>query len=77
MVKGLDERTEEAAILDAFQQYALVKEIRLVRERGSRISRGFAFVEFESLEGAREVVDQVCARRTALCSISYTDAERY
>ena len=34
-----------------------VKEIRLVKERGSKASRGFAFVEFHELAAARAAVD--------------------
>eukprot|EP00908_Phaeocystis_cordata_P016235 Transcript_27505.p2 GENE.Transcript_27505~~Transcript_27505.p2 ORF type:complete len:576 (-),score=232.97 Transcript_27505:34-1761(-) len=41
---------------DAFQPMAQVKEIRLARERGSKTSRGFAFVEFHTLGVARHVM---------------------
>ena len=38
MVKGLTEDTDEGTILDAFTPMAHVKEIRLARERGSKVT---------------------------------------
>jgi len=57
MVKGLEESSGEGAVLDAFTSFGQVKEIRLVRDRVNRVSRGFAFVEFHSLASAKAVVD--------------------
>ena len=37
MVKGLKDDTDEGKILDAFTPMAHVKEIRLARERGSKV----------------------------------------
>jgi hypothetical protein len=38
MVKGLTEDADEGKILDAFAPMAHVKEIRLARERGSKVT---------------------------------------
>merc|ERR1719409_701998 len=43
-------------ILDAFTPMGHVKEIRLARERGSKVSRGFAFVEFHTMAVCRHVM---------------------
>jgi len=57
MVKGLSETTGEGAILDAFRPFGAVKEIRLVKDRNTKKSRGFGFVEFERIDHARAVLD--------------------
>ena len=62
LAKGLAEGTQEGALLDAFRFYGPVREIRLVRDRSTRDSRGFAFVEFHSLEAAHAAVRSPHAR---------------
>lgn len=57
MVKGLKETTGEGALLDAFAAFGQVKEIRLVKDRETKISRGFAFIEFHSQSAAKAAVD--------------------
>ena len=44
-------------MLDAFQPFGRIKEIRLVREKLTKTSRGFAFVEFDSLDAARSATE--------------------
>ena len=53
MVKGLRESTEEGTLLDVFGVFGMLREIRLVRERQTKASRGFAFVEFHAMESAK------------------------
>ena len=57
MVKGLGDDTEEGTLLDIFKQFGQVREIRLVRERLTKLSRGFAFIEYHALESAQAAVD--------------------
>jgi RNA recognition motif-containing protein len=57
MARGLDESSGEGAILDAFTPFGQVKEIRLVKDRVTKVSRGFAFVEFHSVEHAKAAAD--------------------
>ncbi|KAL3904704.1 MAG: hypothetical protein SGPRY_011188 [Prymnesium sp.] len=53
MVKGLSESTTEGDLLDAFSPFGQVKEVRLVRDRTTKATRGFSFVEFHDLESAK------------------------
>jgi len=53
MVKGLSDNTAEGDLLDAFSPFGQVKEIRLVRDRTTKATRGFSFVEFHDLPSAK------------------------
>jgi RNA recognition motif-containing protein len=50
--------TEENAIQGLFSQAGPVQSVNLVRDRATGQSRGFAFVEMETEEGARSAIDQ-------------------
>jgi RNA recognition motif-containing protein len=50
--------TEEGAIEGLFSQAGPVQTVSLVRDRATGQSRGFAFVEMETEEGARAAIDQ-------------------
>jgi RNA recognition motif-containing protein len=50
--------TEESAIESLFAQAGAVQSVRLVRDRATGQSRGFAFVEMETAEGARAAIDR-------------------
>jgi RNA recognition motif-containing protein len=50
--------TEEGAIENLFAQAGPVQSVSLVRDRATGQSRGFAFVEMETEEGARAAIDQ-------------------
>jgi cold-inducible RNA-binding protein len=50
--------TEESALEQLFAQAGPVRSVNLIRDRATGQSRGFAFVEMESEEGARSAVEQ-------------------
>lgn len=50
--------TEENAIEGLFSQAGPVQSVSLVRDRATGQSRGFAFVEMESEEGARQAIER-------------------
>lgn len=53
MVRGLDVSVTESEIREEVLRYGLQpKDIRLIREKGTGASRGFAFVEFQLLSEA-------------------------
>ncbi|KAG8188837.1 hypothetical protein JTE90_004649 [Oedothorax gibbosus] len=53
MVRGLDVTVTETEIREEVQRYGLdPKDIRLIKEKGTGASRGFAFVEFQLLSEA-------------------------
>lgn len=55
-LRGLDPSSVEATIYGVLSEYAPIKEVRLVREKGTNISRGLCFVEFHSVEDATYVL---------------------
>jgi RNA recognition motif-containing protein len=50
--------TEESAIENLFSQAGPVQSVSLVRDRATGQSRGFAFVEMASEEGARAAIER-------------------
>jgi RNA recognition motif-containing protein len=50
--------TEESAIQNLFAQAGPVQSVSLVRDRATGQSRGFAFVEMATEEGARAAIEQ-------------------
>lgn len=50
--------TEEATIQALFAEAGPVQSVRLMRDKATSQSRGFAFVEMESEDGARAAIDR-------------------
>jgi RNA recognition motif-containing protein len=50
--------TEENAVQALFEQAGPVQSVRLMRDKATGQSRGFAFVEMETEEGAQAAIDQ-------------------
>ncbi|CAK4243745.1 unnamed protein product [Aphanomyces euteiches] len=51
-VRSLPSEAQEADLTQLFMNYPGMKEVRLVRDRATNVSRGFGFVEFASAEHA-------------------------
>lgn len=52
-MKGLDVNSDENSILAVLSRYSTgIRQVRIMRERGSNLSRGFCFVDFNSVEAA-------------------------
>ncbi|KAI4307786.1 hypothetical protein L6164_030932 [Bauhinia variegata] len=52
VVRGLDENADEEMLRYEFSKHAPIKDLRLVRDKFTHVSRGFAFVHFYSVEDA-------------------------
>ena len=52
VLRGLDNASTEDSVQALMQYYGSIKEVRLVRDKVTNQSRGFAFVEFTSVEAA-------------------------
>jgi cold-inducible RNA-binding protein len=50
--------TEESTIQELFGQAGPVQSVRLMRDKATGQSRGFAFVEMETDEGARAAIER-------------------
>jgi len=61
VVKGLSPFTTEDQISEAFRQFAVVKLVRLVRDRITGASKGVAFVDFPSVSYATHSLQQASA----------------
>jgi RNA recognition motif-containing protein len=57
-VGNLSFNTEEGSLETLFTQAGPVQSVRIMRDRATGQSRGFAFVEMESEDGARAAIDQ-------------------
>ncbi|XP_024357474.1 SUPPRESSOR OF ABI3-5 isoform X4 [Physcomitrium patens] len=57
VVRGLDETVDEESLHCEFSKYAPIKDLRLVRDKFTNISRGFAFIYFYSVEDAAKALD--------------------
>jgi RNA recognition motif-containing protein len=57
-VGNLSFRTEENTLQDLFAQAGPISSVRLMRDKATGQSRGFAFVEMETEEGAQAAIDR-------------------
>ena len=57
-VGNLSFSTEEASLETLFTQAGPVQSVRVMRDRATGQSRGFAFVEMESEDGAKAAIEQ-------------------
>ena len=57
-VGNLSFSTEESSLETLFAQAGPVESVRVMRDRATGQSRGFAFVEMASDDGARAAIDQ-------------------
>ncbi|TKY58489.1 RNA-binding protein 5 [Spatholobus suberectus] len=57
VVRGLDENADEEMLRYEFSKHAAIKDLRLVRDKFTHVSRGFAFVHFYSVEDATKALE--------------------
>ncbi|KAL3512919.1 hypothetical protein ACH5RR_025636 [Cinchona calisaya] len=57
VVRGLDENADEEMLRYEFSKQAPIKDLRLVRDKFTHVSRGFAFVHFYSVEDATKALE--------------------
>ncbi|KAJ6370779.1 hypothetical protein OIU77_001315 [Salix suchowensis] len=57
VVRGLDENADEEMLRYEFSKHAPIKDLRLVRDKFTHVSRGFAFVHFHSVKDATKALD--------------------
>jgi RNA recognition motif-containing protein len=58
-VGNLSFHTSEGALQDAFSQFGDVTEVRIVTDRETGRSRGFAFVSMADAQGATQAISQM------------------
>ncbi|XP_057477903.1 SUPPRESSOR OF ABI3-5-like isoform X2 [Actinidia eriantha] len=57
VVRGLDENADEEMLRYEFSKHAPIKDLRLVRDKFTHVSRGFAFVHFHTVEDAIKALE--------------------
>ncbi|XP_057422392.1 SUPPRESSOR OF ABI3-5 isoform X2 [Lotus japonicus] len=57
VVRGLDENADEEMLRYEFSKHSPIKDLRLVRDKFTHVSRGFAFVHFYSVEDATKALE--------------------
>ncbi|KAL3163303.1 hypothetical protein ABBQ32_009695 [Trebouxia sp. C0010 RCD-2024] len=56
-IRGIPDEYDEADINRLFSAFPGVLHVRIVRDRGTGQSRGFGFVEFDSIESAQHIME--------------------
>ncbi|XP_031492733.1 SUPPRESSOR OF ABI3-5 isoform X3 [Nymphaea colorata] len=59
VVKGLSQKTTEEDLYQILAEWGPLRHVRVIKERSSGISRGFAFIDFPSVEAARGMMDGI------------------
>nr|CAD1836429.1 unnamed protein product [Ananas comosus var. bracteatus] len=62
VVRGLDENADEEMLRYEFSKHAPIKDLRLVRDKFTHVSRGFAFVHFHSVDDATKALEATNGR---------------
>ncbi|XP_057809943.1 SUPPRESSOR OF ABI3-5 isoform X3 [Salvia miltiorrhiza] len=57
VVRGLDENADEEMLRYEFSKHAPIKDLRLVRDKFTHVSRGFSFIHFYSVEDATKALE--------------------
>eukprot|EP00742_Colponemidia_sp_Colp-10_P006093 GILJ01006520.1.p1 GENE.GILJ01006520.1~~GILJ01006520.1.p1 ORF type:complete len:664 (-),score=119.09 GILJ01006520.1:112-2103(-) len=66
IVRNLDPYTSDEAVLNVFTTIAPVKDIRLIREKGSQILKGYGFIEFHTVQEAALALSTVTSQPLVL-----------
>ncbi|GAB2273707.1 hypothetical protein Dimus_008488 [Dionaea muscipula] len=61
VVKGLSQKTTEEDLYQILAEWGPLRHVRVIKERNSGISRGFAFIDFPSVDAAQAMMDKVGA----------------
>lgn len=59
VVKGLSQRTVEDDLYRALAEWGPLRHVRVIKERNTGVSRGFAFVDFPSVDAAQKMMDGI------------------
>ncbi|XP_058104187.1 SUPPRESSOR OF ABI3-5 isoform X2 [Magnolia sinica] len=59
VVKGLSQKTTEEDLYQILAEWGPLRHVRVIKERNSGVSRGFAFIDFPSVEAARSMMDGI------------------
>jgi len=57
ILRGLKTTTTEETIIDALKIFGAVEDVRIIRDKGTGESRGFAFVDFFTIEEAKAFME--------------------
>ncbi|CAA0822450.1 suppressor of abi3-5 [Striga hermonthica] len=58
VVKGLSQKTTEEDLYQILAEWGPLRHVRVIKERNSGVSRGFAFVDFPSVDAAQAMMDR-------------------
>ncbi|CAI0627026.1 unnamed protein product [Linum tenue] len=59
VVKGLSQKTSEEDLYQMLAEWGPLRHVRVIKERNSGISRGFAFIDFSSVDAARGMMEKI------------------
>ncbi|KAG6396675.1 hypothetical protein SASPL_142830 [Salvia splendens] len=59
VVKGLSQKTTEEDLYQILVEWGPLRHVRVIKERNSGVSRGFAFIDFPSVDSAQAMMDKL------------------
>ncbi|CAI9089686.1 OLC1v1024305C1 [Oldenlandia corymbosa var. corymbosa] len=59
VVKGLSQKTTEEDLYQILAEWGPLRHVRVIKERNSGVSRGFAFIDFPTVGAAEEMMDKL------------------
>jgi cold-inducible RNA-binding protein len=59
-VRGLEPDVDEAALHYTFAKFGPIKELKVIRDRNTLVSRGFAFVHYQTVSECERSVHVGC-----------------
>ncbi|KAG8382961.1 hypothetical protein BUALT_Bualt05G0134400 [Buddleja alternifolia] len=59
VVKGLSQKTTEEDLYQILAEWGPLRHVRVIKERNSGISRGFAFIDFPAVDSAQAMMDRL------------------
>ncbi|XP_031124991.1 SUPPRESSOR OF ABI3-5 isoform X2 [Ipomoea triloba] len=59
VVKGLSQKTTEEDLYQILAEWGPLRHVRVIKERNSGVSRGFAFIDFPSVDAAKAMMDKL------------------
>ncbi|ESQ45054.1 hypothetical protein EUTSA_v10010093mg [Eutrema salsugineum] len=59
VVKGLSTKSTEDDLYQLLAEWGPLHDVRVIREQNSGISRGFAFIDFPTVDAARTMMDRI------------------
>lgn len=69
-MRGLEPDVDEAALHYTFAKFGPIKELKVIRDRNTLVSRGFAFVHFNTVSNGFAFRSSITRLLVVLCVVA-------